>query len=128
MTESFRDQVSRVIDMSRDSGETWDLSPNDQAALTAILQRMSVLDEQVEASAKLLQQLAAKLEASEQKEQALTDAVREYAKEAHEGRAKLEAAERRAAEMHDTAKELYAEGLKVGMQIGEAKAKGERIP
>ena len=49
MNEVFREQVERVIQMSRDSGETWDLSPNDQAALTAVLQRMAVLDAQVDA-------------------------------------------------------------------------------
>jgi histidinol-phosphate/aromatic aminotransferase/cobyric acid decarboxylase-like protein len=42
--ESFRDQVERLISMSRDNGETWDLSVNDQAALKAVLQRMAVLD------------------------------------------------------------------------------------
>ena len=48
MNETFREQVERVIQMSRDSGETWDLSPNDQAALKAVLLRMSVLDAEVE--------------------------------------------------------------------------------
>lgn len=48
MSETFREQVERVIQMSDDSGETWDLSPNDQAALKAVLQRMAVLDEQVQ--------------------------------------------------------------------------------
>ena len=44
MSESFREQVERVIDMSRDNGGTWDLSDNDQAALKAVLQRMAVID------------------------------------------------------------------------------------
>jgi hypothetical protein len=46
MSETFRQQVERVLLMSTDSGETWDLSPNDQAALKAVLQRMAVLDAQ----------------------------------------------------------------------------------
>jgi len=48
ISESFREQVERVIAMSRDDGGTWDLSPNDQAALKAVLLRMSELDAQVQ--------------------------------------------------------------------------------
>ena len=47
-TESFREQVERVLQMSRDSGDTWDLSPNDQAALKAVCLRMSLLDAQAQ--------------------------------------------------------------------------------
>lgn len=49
MSEPFREQVERVIQMSRDHGETWDLSANDQAALKAVLLRMSELDGQLHA-------------------------------------------------------------------------------
>jgi len=38
MSESFRDQLSRVEQMSLDdNGETWDLSENDLAALKAVI-------------------------------------------------------------------------------------------
>jgi hypothetical protein len=36
-TESFTEQLSRVGQMAHDSGDTWDLSLNDQAALRAVL-------------------------------------------------------------------------------------------
>ena len=35
--ESFDEQLSRVEQMIADDGETWDLSPNDKAALKALL-------------------------------------------------------------------------------------------
>jgi hypothetical protein len=42
--ETFREQLARVEQMAEDSGETWDLSDNDTAALKAVLadrQRMA---------------------------------------------------------------------------------------
>ncbi len=36
-TATLQDQLSRVRMMSTDKGTTWDLSPNDQAALRAVL-------------------------------------------------------------------------------------------
>ena len=35
--ESFAEQLSRVLLMSEDHGDTWDLSDNDKAALKAVL-------------------------------------------------------------------------------------------
>lgn len=35
--ESFQEQLSRVKQMAQDDGESWDLSENDRAALTALL-------------------------------------------------------------------------------------------
>jgi hypothetical protein len=43
MSESFKEQVERVVQMSEDHGETWDLSPNDQAALKAVLLHLSAV-------------------------------------------------------------------------------------
>lgn len=37
MSESFREQVSRLEQMAEDDGETWDLSDNDKAAIAAVL-------------------------------------------------------------------------------------------
>lgn len=36
--ESFQEQFDRLWQMSMDDGETWDLSPNDQRAIEAVLQ------------------------------------------------------------------------------------------
>lgn len=38
--ESFQEQFARVLSMSEDTGETWDLSDNDQAALKSVLLRL----------------------------------------------------------------------------------------
>jgi hypothetical protein len=38
--ESFQEQFARVLSMSEDDGETWDLSDNDKAALKAVLLRL----------------------------------------------------------------------------------------
>lgn len=46
-TEDFEDQLSRVRLMA--SGDpTWDLSPNDQAALTAVLNRLKEAEDAIE--------------------------------------------------------------------------------
>jgi len=38
MSEDFCEQLARVKMMVEDDGETWDLSPNDKAALSALLE------------------------------------------------------------------------------------------
>lgn len=42
--ESFRDQFARIVEMSRDVGDTWDLSLNDQEALKAVIARVRELE------------------------------------------------------------------------------------
>lgn len=44
MSESYEDQLSRVEQMIEDDGGTWDLSPNDKAALAAVLQNAKRYD------------------------------------------------------------------------------------
>lgn len=58
MGESFREQVTRVMLIAEDVGDTWDLSLNDQAALKAVLSRMSVLDEQVASLVAIVRRVA----------------------------------------------------------------------
>lgn len=48
MPESFEDQLSRVRLMS-EGDPTWDLSPNDQAALKAVLAQLETLQRTKEA-------------------------------------------------------------------------------
>jgi len=46
--ESFEDQMSRLRQMTDSRQQTWDLSPNDVAAITAALERIASLSKQLE--------------------------------------------------------------------------------
>lgn len=44
MSESYEEQLNRLNLMADDDGTTWDLSDNDQAAISAILDRLDELE------------------------------------------------------------------------------------
>ena len=47
--ESFDEQLARVRMMTDEDQETWDLSPNDVAALKAVLHERDILDRTLDA-------------------------------------------------------------------------------
>ena len=57
MTESFEDQLSR-INMMASGNLTWDLSPNDQAALRAVLDERERTTNEVASVLMLMDELA----------------------------------------------------------------------
>lgn len=48
MAESDDEKLDRVRLMSKDNGETWDLSPNDRAALKYVLSRLDSAEETIQ--------------------------------------------------------------------------------
>jgi len=44
MSETFQEQLERIESMSRDNGDTWDLSENDQYALAAVARRLRAIE------------------------------------------------------------------------------------
>lgn len=47
MPESPEDKISRVRMMAQDNGGTWDLSPNDQAALKHVIAMIEAMGEEL---------------------------------------------------------------------------------
>ena len=48
MSEAFNDQISRLRMMVSDHGQTWDLSPNDEAAIHAVLAERDRMQAEIE--------------------------------------------------------------------------------
>lgn len=46
--ESFYDQACRVDLMASDDGDTWDLSDNDRAAITAVMAKLRAYEAELE--------------------------------------------------------------------------------
>jgi hypothetical protein len=57
--ENYNDQLSRLNLMADDDGTTWDLSENDQAAISAVLDKLSSVEAERDAAQAEVERLQA---------------------------------------------------------------------
>jgi hypothetical protein len=60
--ENYDDQLSRLNLMADDDGTSWDLSENDQAAISAVIDKLSSVEDERDALAGLVGELRGALE------------------------------------------------------------------
>jgi hypothetical protein len=60
--ENYDDQLSRLNLMADDDGTSWDLSENDQAAISAVIDKLSSVEAERDALAALVVELRGALE------------------------------------------------------------------